>query len=204
VSMREIGRVVLVQIQQASLKVGEKPHVRYDPAPLLGVDSLLLTPSGVVGLMADGGRLVDVHNALHPATKNQRGLNDISIGFTSHYRAMRDRFGPHMADGCAGENILVEADDSFTLADLAGRLAIQNPATGEIVYLSDLIVAAPCAPFSHFAANQGPQLPAEVLKQTLQFLNDGRRGFYVQLAEGQREGRVQAGDRVFVVDPANH
>jgi hypothetical protein len=112
---------------------------------------------------------------------------------------MRERFGAHLADGCAGENILIEADGAFTLADLAGRVAIHNPATGEVVELSELLVAAPCVPFSHFAANQG-ELPAQALKETLQFLNDGRRGFYVQLAEGQREGWVQAGDQVFVVD----
>ncbi len=197
--MREIGRVKLVQIQQSSLKVGERLHVRYDPAPLLVVDSLLLTPSGVVGLTADGGRLIDIHNAQHPESKNQRGANDISIGFTSHYQAMRERFGAHLADGCAGENILIEADDAFKLADLAGRVAIHNSTTGEIVELSELLVAAPCAPFSHFAANQS-ELPPQALKQTLQFLNDGRRGFYVQLAEGQRTGQVQAGDRVFVAD----
>jgi hypothetical protein len=197
--MREIGRVKLVQIQRASLKVGERRHVRYDPSPLLAVDSLLLTPSGVVGLTADGGRMIDVHNAQHPESKNQRGLNDISIGFTGHYQAMRARFGPHLADGCAGENILVEADRAFTLADLTGRLAIQNPATGEVVYLAEVLVAAPCVPFSHFAASQA-ELPAEALKDTLQFLNDGRRGFYAQLAEGQREGWVQAGDWLFAVD----
>src|SRR2546430_5652355 len=36
--MRELGRIVRLQIQRSSLKTGEKPRRRYDPAPLLAVD----------------------------------------------------------------------------------------------------------------------------------------------------------------------
>ena len=197
-AMREIGRVKLVQVQRSSLKVGERPYRYYDPTPLLVVDGLMLSPGGVVGLAADGGRVIDVHNADHPASKNQRGINGVSIGFTSHYQAMRERFGPHLTDGCAGENILVEAGHTFALGDLGGQLAIET-AGGAIVYLTDLLVAAPCAEFSQFAAGQGERLPAEALKTTLQFLQDGMRGFYATSDGAPADAIVRTSDRVFVV-----
>ncbi len=166
-----------MQVQRSSLKAGERPNRYYDPAPLLPVDGLLLSPSGVVGLPTGGEQLIDVHNAEHPSSKNVRGANGISIGFTSHYREMRERFGPHLTDGIAGENIVVESDRSFALADLGQRLVIQT-ASGALINLAELLVAAPCNEFSQFAASQGERLPPEVIKATLQFLNDGLRGFY--------------------------
>jgi hypothetical protein len=66
--MREIGRIKLVQVQRASLKAGERPYRYFDPTPLLVVDGLLLSPGGVVGLTADGDRVVDVHHVEHPAS----------------------------------------------------------------------------------------------------------------------------------------
>jgi MOSC domain len=196
-TLHAIGRITQVQVQRASLKAGERPYRYYDPAPLLAVDGLLLSASGVVGLSAGGEQVIDVHNADHPISKNVRGLNGISIGFTGHYQAMRGRFGPHLTDGIAGENILVESDRGFALADLGERLAIQT-STGALVYLAELLVAAPCVEFSQFAASQGERLPPEALQETLQFLHDGRRGFYATLAGAPGEAIVRAGDRVFV------
>jgi hypothetical protein len=196
---QEIGRIKHVQVQRASLKAGERPYRYYDPTPLLAVDGLRLLPGGVVGLGAGGEQLIDVHNTEHPASKNQRGLNGISIGFTSHYQAMRERCGAHLTDGIAGENILVESDRAFTLADLGQRLAIQT-AAGALLYLEALIVAAPCIEFSQFASGLGERLPPEALKTTLQFLDSGRRGFYATLAGAPADVVVRAGDRVYVAD----
>ncbi|HKF38616.1 MAG TPA: hypothetical protein VKB35_17100 [Ktedonobacteraceae bacterium] len=42
--MREIGRVKLVQVQPAPLKVGGRPNAYYDPSQLLVVDTLLVNP----------------------------------------------------------------------------------------------------------------------------------------------------------------
>src|SRR5262245_2856727 len=179
--MREIGSIKLIQVQRSSLKAGERPYRYYDPTPLLVVDGLLLSPEGVVGLAADGQRVIDVHNAGHSASKNHQGVNGVSIGFTGHYQAMCQRFGTHLTDGIAGENILVEADPIFALNELGDRLAIET-AGGALVYLVDLLVAAPCVEFSQFAASQGERLPAEALKVTLQFLGEGMRGFYASLA----------------------
>ncbi len=51
-TQQPIGRIKLVQVQRSSLKAGERPNRYYDPAPLLPVDGLLLSPSGVVGQLA--------------------------------------------------------------------------------------------------------------------------------------------------------
>lgn len=195
----EIGRVKQVQVQRFSLKVGERPRAYYDPTPLLVVAHILVTPHGAIGVTSEGEQVIDVHHLHHPASRNHEGLNDLSVGFTSHYAAMRARFGHQIFEGCAGENILVETERPYTLGDLHNGLAIQNYVTGEIFYLGGLKVAAPCVEFSRYAANFGMPLPAQALKETLQFLDHGLRGFYAKLAAHQTEGRIQANDRVFVV-----
>ena len=196
--MREIGRIKLVQVQRSPLKLGRSPNAYYDPSPLLVVDTLLVTPHGAIGVTAEGERITDIHHAHHPASRNSCGKNDLSVGFTSHYAAMRARFGQHLVDGCAGENILVETNSPFTLVGVAGGLAIQNPVTGQIVYLTQLKIAAPCVEFSQYAANYGMPLPPQELQAALQFLHNGRRGFYAKLAEQQNSGGVRANDRVFI------
>jgi hypothetical protein len=198
--MHEIGRIKLLQVQQSGLKVKFYPYGSYDPTPLLTVESLLLSPDGVIGVTADSRQVIDVHHAQHPASRNNRGVNGVSIGFTSHYEAMRGKFGDHLLDGCAGENILVEAENILKLADLGKRLAIQTQKTGDLIYLTRLKVAAPCVEFSLFAANHGMALPAAQLKETLQFLDGGKRGFYATVVGQSDQMLVQAGDRVFVDD----
>jgi hypothetical protein len=197
--LHEIGRVKQVQVQRSSLKVGEPSHVYYDPSPLLVVARLQVTPHGAIGVTAAGEEVMDIHHVHHPHTKNARGKRDLSIGFTSHYAAMRDRFGEWFRQGCAGENILVETQRPYTLADLREGLAIESQHTGEILYLGSLKVAAPCVEFSQYAANFGMTMPPQELKETLQFLNDGQRGFYVKLAATHMQGGIEAGDRVYSV-----
>src|SRR5579859_2734619 len=196
--MRQIGSVKQLQIQLASLKVGEKPDRRYDPTPLLAVEKLYLDRNGAVGQSFDGERIVDLHNSTHPLSHN-RGENEISISFSSHYQAIRDRFGAHSADGCAGENILVETAIEQTLAELVHGLVIQSKQTGEYIHLTDILAATPCVEFSHFVLRE-PQASSKQIKETLQFLHYGRRGFYARLADGQEEGIVEVGDVVFVLD----
>ncbi len=194
--MQYIGRITQVQIQRSSLKAGERPQQYYDPSPLLVVSRLLLTRRGAIGIAFDGERIIDVHHSDHPVSRN-RGENDISLGFTSHYQAMRAKFGPHLFDGIAGENILVEAEGrEYQLEELTGGVAIQD-ATGQFLYLKELEVAAPCVPFSQFAARD--ILSKQRLKETLQFLHYGRRGFYAKLAENQHEVEVQAGYSVYAL-----
>ena len=195
--MHLIGRITLLQIQRASLKAGERPHSYYDPAPLLGLPSLRLTPDGAIGQPPGGDPIVDVHNASHPHSEDVHGKNGISIGFTSHYQAMRERFGPHLTDGCAGENIVVAAERVLTLADLGGELAIVGH-DGRSARLGALVVAAPCVEFSRFANFAAEPLSPDELRATLQFLGEGMRGFYARLAEAEAE--VKAGDLVYRVE----
>jgi hypothetical protein len=109
---------------------------------------------------------------------------------------MRDRYGAHLADGCAGENILVASDHIWSIDDLGAELVIQR-ADGQLVALAGLMVAAPCVEFSRFAHLSDEPLTSDQLRTTLQFLDGGMRGFYARLADGQPDAEICAGDRVF-------
>ncbi len=191
--MRELGRIVRLQIQRSSLKTGEKPRRLYDPAPILAVARLAVGSDGVLGEGPDGSWLVDVHHRAHPHTKNDDGGHGVSLGFTSHYRLMRERLGDKIIPGCAGENILVETEDGarIELDDLGHGVACVAADGRQLVRLDVLQVAHPCRPFSGWAL--GGVVEADVLKETLQFLDDGMRGFYCL---GVGSGIVAVGDRV--------
>jgi hypothetical protein len=195
--MREIGLIKHVQLQRSSLKQGQRPQRYYDPTPLLLVERLRLALGGVSAVSADGEPIIDIHHADHPETKNSMGKNGISIGFTGHYHAMRDRYGAHLTDGCAGENILVESDHVWSIDELGTALVIQR-AEVQLVTLDNLITAAPCVEFSRFAHLSAEPLTADQLRTTLQFLDGGMRGFYARLADGQEDAEIRVGDRVFV------
>ena len=144
-------------------------------------------------------RLLDIHHADHPETHNN-GKNAISIGFTSHYSRMRAKFGDHMQNGAAGENIIIEYDQEVWLPDLGQKVEFRNPESGQVVSLDVIKFAAPCDAFSHFAADsQDERLPAEELKSVLQFLGKGRRGFLLALSADQGTGHVQPGDLVYAI-----
>lgn len=191
---RELGRIVRLQIQRGSLKLGPRGDRDryYDPAPLLPLDALYIAPDGAAADPA--GATLDVHNARHPDSKNAAGKNDVSFGFTGHYAAMRARYGAHLTDGIAGENILVACDGPLTLADLAGGLLILG-ADGRRLELGNVLVAHPCVEFSRFALAD-PQAPATLVSETLKFLDAGLRGFYAG-AESEEPARVEVGDRVY-------
>jgi hypothetical protein len=176
---RPLGRVVRLQIQRSKLKLGDKPNRYYDPAPLLAVAELTLTPEGALARLPDGSMLIDIHHPSHPDTRNLERSNDLSVGFTAHYSAMRAKYGDHLVDGCAGENILIETTERLTLADIAGGLAIQPARGGSPVQLRVVRHAPPCREFSGYASRSSQP---EVIKETLQFLDDGLRGFYCALS----------------------
>ena len=192
--MRTIGTVARLQIQRGSLKTGEKPTRRYDPAPLLSVPRLTVTPDGALGAIEDDAWVVDVHHRAHPHTKNEDGLHGVSLGFTSHYDAMREHFGARVVVGCAGENIIAETDGRFTYEDLAAGVAILAPDGKERVRLRVLQVAHPCRPFTGWAL--GKHVEPEDLKKHLQFLDNGMRGFY---CVGEGAGTVSLGDQVAIL-----
>lgn len=192
--MRELGTITRLQIQRSTLKTGEKPSRVYDPAPLLPVERLAVSPDGVLGWMTDGGWIVDVHHRSHPATKNEDGRHGVSVGFTAHYAAMQRRFGERITLGCAGENIIAQSEHVLTLEELHGGLCIVGGEGREVVRLSVLEVASPCRPFTGWALDR--TVEPEELKAGLQFLDEGMRGFYC-LAEGI--GEVSVGDRLIAL-----
>jgi hypothetical protein len=171
----ELGRVVRLQVQTQSLKRGERPRRVYDPAPLREVARMRLTPRGAAGLTARGETVLDVHHVDHPASQSAPG-REVSFGFTSHYRQMRDRYGPHVATGCAGENILLESERTYSLEDFAGGLEFVRAGSGERVRLDEVSVAAPGVEFSRFSLSD-PQASPQDLKPVLQFLDGGTRGY---------------------------
>jgi hypothetical protein len=192
--MDPIGTVALLQIQRSRLKTGEKPARVYDPTPILAVDQLALSSEGAFGHSPGHGWVVDIHHRAHPESRNPDGQHGISLGFTSHYRAMRDRLGSRIAVGCAGENIIVETPRPFVLADLEPGVAILAPDGSERLRLTVLDVAHPCRPFTGWALGQ--TVEKEVFKSHLQFLDGGMRGF---LLGGESSAVVSVGDRVIVL-----
>jgi hypothetical protein len=198
---RELGRVKLVQLQPSGLIIETPSGYFYDASRRLEVDWLRITPKGIETTTPAGDHLLDIHHIDHP-DKAYDNDDLICIGFTSHYDAMRARFGEHMVDGIAGENIIIEYEEAVWPDDLGRQIAIEDQNTGRTVLLDMVSFAAPCREFSQFAArSQDERLPDEKLKATLQFLGNGRRGFLLVLSEGQETATVRPGDRVFVVDP---
>lgn len=198
--MRQIGVVKRLQVQRGRLKLGTKPFRYYEPAPIQTVEQLVLATEGAVGVTAAGERILDIHNALHPESRNRDGMNGVSLGFTSHYRLMRERFGEHLWDGCAGESILVETREEIGPEMLEGKRVMIRDQESEIPFsLERLVVATPCVEFTRFALNESMYTPAEILREALIFLDHGRRGFYATFA-GEQPRAVRAGAGVFVED----
>jgi hypothetical protein len=182
--MRELlGPIVRLQIQRAGLKVGEKPYRVYDPAPLLTVEMLHASADGVVAVTAEGA-VLDVHHRAHPASRNDGGINGISVGFTAHYDAMRSRYGPHMRVGCAGENVLLACQRRIGFDEAAAGFLVHSPDGRLTCRLGAVTVARPCREFSVFA-HGGERVDPEALKATLQYLDGGMRGFYCALLPGE-------------------
>jgi hypothetical protein len=195
--LKQLGEVIQVQVQRDPLKIRTPTGVVYDPVNLVVVPEVLLTPQGVVGLAENGERILDAHHADHPRTR-YREKNGISIGLTGHYDRMRARFGEHIRDGNAGENVIIRTDDALNLADLSGALVFENP-DGSTYRFKVLKGMAPCDEFSHYVHQAKERLAPDVLKETLQFLDGGTRGFTLELL-GVDAARVVPGTQVFLTD----
>jgi hypothetical protein len=195
-NMRALGMVKLVQIQPSGLIVQTEAGEIYDPSRRVEVDSLLVTQLGIEADI-NGERVIDIHHIDHP-DKAYDNKDLVSIGFTSHYEAMRKRFGEHMVNGAAGENIIIEYEHEIWMEDLGEKLIFENVKTGKRSLFDVIRFAAPCNEFSHFVADsQHERLPADELKSTLQFLNNGRRGFLLVLSDGQDSATVESGDKIW-------
>jgi len=197
--LNTLGTVKLVQLQPIGLIIETPSGYFYDASRRVEADSLLITSKGIEATTPDGEHVLDIHHLDHP----DKAYDDddlVCVGFTSHYEAMRSRFGEHMVDGIAGENIIIDYAKEVWVDDIGGQMGIESKETGQMMLLNLVCFAAPCDEFSHFAANsQDRRLPASELKATLQFLNNGRRGFLLVLRDGQEPAIVQPGDKVFAV-----
>jgi len=200
-----IGPIIGLQVQRSSLKLGERPRRWFDPAPLTLATELAVGASGLIGLPAEsdpvsGGPVepvVDIHNRDHPASRYGSN-NAISLGFTSHYARMRDRLGPLVTDGIAGENIIVQTVREYCGDDLPRSLAIEG-ADG-LIYLEGIRPIEPCVEFSRFVlGHTGPPghdvtQPDPAVTDTLTFLRHGTRGYYAAYVDGATV--LRAGDRL--------
>jgi hypothetical protein len=195
-----LGPIVRLQVQTAPLKVaGGEEGLRYDPSPLRSVAQLWLSAHGVFALLPDGSRLLDVHHQDYPGSRNRGGKNGVSLGFTAHYQAMRARFGEHLTDGCAGENILIATEQALRLEQIEHGLLIVRASRAQPVVLTRLRVATPCLEFTRFAL--GPEAwfaSSPELKAALQFLDRGQRGFYATCLSEEAVA-ISCGDQVFAL-----
>lgn len=193
--MRRLGVLVRLQIQLEPLKRQEGAHRRFDPGPIRPVDSFVLGAEGVEA-WKDGLAVLDVHHPSHPRTRHRGGANGLSIGFSGHYRRMREHFGARVGEGIAGENLIVACDEAVALATLAGGLEIRTAAGP--VRLGSVRAAEPCEPFTTFLLGVEPgQADPGDLKAGLQFLRHGTRGFYARL-EGPGPVTLRVGDELWV------
>lgn len=192
-----IGRIIRLQVQASSIKIGERPLQTYTLDPLTSVDELHLSNHGVWA-RGDAGPILDVHHSDHQSSKNRRMSNGISIGFTSHYHQLRARFGNQVPDGCAGENIIVESGAIVALRDLRSELEIKSPEGLLRCSLRASEVITPCRTFSRYLLGEVDP-STEKLKEALRFLGDGMRGFFLVLKD-RAHARICLGDDLLVND----
>lgn len=159
---------------------------------MVPVAALRCDHRGVSGITASDELQPDVHHRDHPHSRYRTG-NDISLMATGHYERMRDRFGEHMTDGIAGENVLIDFDGVLSLDDLAPGLVIGD---GDDAFPIDAWrIAMPCAPFSRFASRvPADEKPDKRVTNALRFLNNGMRGFYGAFPDDMPAVEIRAGD----------
>jgi hypothetical protein len=192
--MRLLGTIVRLQYQRDHLKSPGPFGRQFSPANIVSTDHLHFTPEGVeAGTAAEP--IYDAHHMHHPRSRN-RGDNGISIGFTSHYAAMRERLGDRLVDGIAGENILIEHTGMFREADFAGGLMVET--IDGPIGISQIKIAAPCVEYSRFAMDYpADEAPDRRVTDTLVFLNLGMRGFYATM---EASATIRVGDTVYFRD----
>ncbi len=194
--MQKVGTIKFVQIQRESLKLIQNPsdEAIYQTSPLEKVKQLRITDKGFIGIGTYGQELVDVHNESHPQSR-YRGDNKLSFGFLQNYERMRGRFGDHIKDGYAGENIIIDADIDILNLDYKRRFFFKHE--DSLIELKNVIPAPPCRPFSVFCLIV-PQC-ADDIKGALQFLSKGTRGYYAEAVTANDSFVIQAGDELLVV-----
>ncbi len=184
--------IIRLQIQTDPLKVGRAPLRRYDPAFIESVPGVEVSPSGVVGLSARLGTVVDVHHVDHPRSRDRKGTAGVTLMGSGDYARLRDRYGDHLTEGIAGETILVDAPSGLAGRDMPSELTVFT--AGGPLGLTGLRVADPCVEFSRFCLRQDPSPTVDqAVRQALVDLDGGARGYR---AAATGTGLVSLGDEV--------
>lgn len=199
-----VGQVIRLQIHLE--RIAPDKSLYHSPTPadhLCQVDALRCDHRGVCGVMADGSLQQDLHHKDHPQSRFRRA-NDISLMLSGHYAKIREKFGDHMVDGIAGENVLVDFDEIMTIDDLASGIVIGDD--DRQLPIEAWRIATPCAPFSRLAAKVSlDEKPDRRVTEALTFLNHGMRGFYGTLAEHLTSPvDIRVGDTVYRQTQAAH
>lgn len=184
---REIGEVVQLQVQREPLKASGI----YRPGALLPVERAMVGSAGMLGHDGDGW-VVDAHHTAHPRARGG-GNRALSVGFTGHYAAMDDRFGP-VADGVAGENVIV-AGPPLRMSDVSDGLLVRRP-DGTSYELRAPRPAAPCREFTSYLLRSPRVLNRSELQDELEFLSEGTRGFIVDVSHLRDLHEIALGDSV--------
>lgn len=191
---RELGPIVMLQVQLKPLKEGTQHRVYKPHDALHPVDTFSFSKAGITAVI-DGQQVYDAHHQSHPFSR-YRQSNPVSVGLTSHYQRMQTRFGSHVTLGIAGENILVETDEVLHEDALIKGLALQGK--DGLVVLDGVFGIPPCQPFSKFCLNIPDERgETDVVKDTLQFLIGGTRGFCAEPVE-VGTFTIQVGDTLWV------
>ena len=194
---KKLGPIVLCQIHtDRMVHDGVYRH-----GLLTEVDSLWLSPDGVVGLVGEQA-ILQAHHRLHPTrtigtTEKHRTFLPhrlLSFGFTSHYDAMAGHFGA-AALGCAAEDIIVDFDQQVSLARVANGVQIRRG--DRVIELTGAQVATPCVPFTKFLLGD-QRSPDDKVAPHQAFLDDGMRGFIVGLANHTEPVDITVGDEFWI------
>lgn len=186
---RRIGSIARLQLQSSSLIVQTNGRRSYDPAPLVDVESLVLSTDGLVSGTDD--TMVDAHHRSRRLDRPWKPDRVVSFGFLGSYRSLRGHF-PGLADGAAGENLLIAHDADVTFRDLAGGVHICGPRGGgdiDCVRPMD-----PCPPFVRYVLGNAADKPA--VRRALPRFRNGMRGYGGRPADGPFE--VRRGDDIWV------
>lgn len=182
-----IGTVARLQVQRSRLKPGPRGARVYDPAPLLQVQALEVGPRGCVGHVG-AERVLDVHHADHPDTRNRDLANGVSLLPRGHYARLQAQYGEHLQVGVAGESLLLDTDGPWPDGDLLLE-------TDDVpLLLEDVTPIPPCVEFSRFCLRLPLGPVGDAVQQALQDLDDGARGWY---ATTRGEGTVRVGARLW-------
>jgi len=186
--------IVRLQVQREPLKQGRPPARAYDPTHLVAVPAIELGASGAHGVTAGGERIIDVHHREHPRTRDAKGRAGVLVMATGDYVALRDRYGPHVVDGIAGESILVEHAPGLADRDLPEVLYLQT--SSGTVELQQVRPADPCVEFSRFCLGRPPGgVVDQRIREMLIELDGGARGYRAVAADSTT---VRLGDTLLI------